>query len=100
ERDVAPADVHALVARRDERERHAALLLVADELLRIEELEREPQDRRHGAQRDVALLPREADAEDFLALVHALADDAEVGNGARIRARFGVGEGEAGDLEA
>jgi hypothetical protein len=66
----------------------------------IEELEREPEDRRDRAQRDVTLLPREADPEDLFPLVHALADDAEIGDRARVRTRFRVGEREARDLEA
>ena len=76
-------------------QRDADVFLVAQELVGIEELERDAQDRRDRAQRDVALLPGHADADDFLALVHALADDAEIGNGARIGTRIGVGEREA-----
>ncbi len=63
ERDVATADVHALVRGGDERERDAQLLLAAQELVGIEELEREAEEGGHRAQRDVALLPGEADAQ-------------------------------------
>ena len=52
-------------------------------------------------QRDVALLPRQAHAENvLLPLPFAAADDAEIGNGAGVRARLGAGEREARNLES
>ena len=49
QRVVAPPDVHALVRGRDERERDADVLLAAQELLGIEELEGEAEEGRHRA---------------------------------------------------
>jgi hypothetical protein len=72
----------------------------AEQVLGIVESECEPEQRRHGPQRDVALVPGEAHAEHFLALPEALADHAEVGDRGGVRAGLGVGEREAGDLEA
>ncbi len=100
ERVVAPARVHAGVRGRDEGERDADVVLAAEELVRVEELEGEAQEGRHRGEGDVALLPGEADAEDFPALVQALADDAEVRDRGRVGARLGVGEREARDLLA
>ncbi len=90
------ADTHARVIGRDQRTGDADLFLVAQQFFRVIELERQSQ---HGGARrqgDVALVPVQANAEHFLAPVHALADDPLVRDGARIGARFRTGQGEAG----
>ena len=73
---------------------------VADEMVGVVGAEREAEQRRDRAERDVALVPRDAQAEHALALVLAPADDAVVGNRRRVRARVRIGEREARDLEA
>src|SRR5690606_21860271 len=66
----------------------------------IEQAEREANEGRDRAERDVALFPRQANAEHFLAFVYATRHDADVAHGRRVRARGWAGEREARDLEA
>ena len=74
---------------------------VAEQVIGIVEPESEAEQRRDRPERDVALLPGEADAEHVLApLPLAARDDAEIGNAARVRARFGARQREARHLEA
>src|SRR5262245_41949932 len=94
------ADVDARQARRHQRQGDADLLALAEEAVGIVELEREPDHGRDRAERDVALVPVEADAEDLAALPDAAADDAGIGHGGGIRARLRAGEPEAGNLLA
>ena len=98
--EMAAADVHARRAARNERQRDAAVLLVAEQAFGIVETEREPDDRRHRRQRDVALLEVQAHAEHLRAVPFALADDAEIGNRGRIGTRGRAGQAEAGNLTA
>ena len=62
--------------------------------------EREAEQRRDRTQRDVALVPGDAQAEHALAFVLAPADDAVVGDRRRVGAGVRVGQREARDLEA
>ena len=97
---VAIADAHARVTGRDQRTGDADLFLVTQQFFRVIELERQPQ---HGGTRrqgDVALVPVQANAQHLFTLVHPLADDPLVRDGARIGARFRPGQGEAGYLLA
>ena len=99
ERHVAAADLHARMRRRNERARDAEVFRVADELVGIVDAEREAEQRRDRAERDVALVPRHAQAQHALALVLAPADDAVVGNRRRVGAGVRIGEREARNLE-
>ena len=69
-------------------------------MLGIVKTEGEAEQRRDRSERDVALVPGDAHAENFLALVGPTANDTEIGNRGRIRTGFRAGEREAGDFEA
>ena len=100
QRQVAAADVHAGRAGGDQRAGDAQVVLVAQQLVRVVEPERESEQRGDGAQRDVALVPREAHAEHFLALPDALADHAVVRDRGGVRTGLGRGERKARDFLA
>jgi hypothetical protein len=100
EREMPAPDDDARMRRRDQRERDADVRLAAEQAVRIAQPEREAQQRRDGAERDVALLPGEADAEPLDAVVHVAADDADVGDRAGVGAGVGAGQREARNLEA
>ncbi len=92
---MAAADVHARRAGRNQRERDAHILLGPDQPLRIVQAESKTQQRGDRPQRDVALLPREPDAEDAgLPLPLAPADYAVIRNAARVRPGLRAGERE------
>ncbi len=63
-------------------------------------LEGEAQQRRDRAERDVALVPVEPQAEHFLALEIALADDAAVDHRRGVGAGFRAGQSKAGNFAA
>src|SRR5258708_30461939 len=94
------ADVDAGQARGHQRERDADLVALAEEVVGIVELEREPDHGRDRAERDVALVPVEADAEHLAALPEAAAHDAGIGHRGGIRARLRTGAPAAGNLPA
>ncbi|MCY3729982.1 MAG: hypothetical protein OXF98_01455 [Rhodospirillaceae bacterium] len=87
EGEVAAADFDPLEVRRNQCGGDAVLVALADEVLGIIELEGEPQHRRDGRERDVALLPVEPDTDDRLALELAPAHHAAVGDRGGIGAR-------------
>src|SRR5258708_24104194 len=94
------ADVDAGQARGHQRERDPELVALAEEVAGIVELERERDAGRDRAEREVALVPVEADAEPLAALPEAAAHDAGIGHRGGIRARLRTGEPEAGNLLA
>ena len=73
---------------------------LAYEMIGIVGLEGETEQRRHGTERDVALVPVQLEAEHFLAFESALADDAAVDHRGGIGAGFRAGETEAGNVAA
>ena len=81
------ADVDAGMLGRDEGDGDADVLAAAQDVLRVEQAEGEAHQRRVRPQRDVALLPGEADAHHLLALVPAARDVAHVTHGGGVRAR-------------
>ncbi len=83
---MTAADGHPGSVGRYEGGGDAVFVLVADQVIGIVELEREPQHRGDGRQRDVALVPVEADADDGLAFPLAFANDAVVDDRGRIGA--------------
>ncbi len=97
---MPPADLDAWMAGRNERERNADVLAAPEQVLRIEQAEGEPEQRRLGRERDVALVPAELDAERLLALVQAAGDDADVAHRGGVRAGERAGQSEAGNLLA
>ncbi len=82
----------------NERDGDADVFALGQQLVGIEEAEGEADQRRLGAERDVALVPRQADAEHFLAVVHALRDGADVAHRGSIGAGGRAGQREAGNL--
>ncbi|CFP49426.1 Uncharacterised protein [Bordetella pertussis] len=94
ERKMAPAGVDAGMIVRHQCAGDAEILAPAQQAVRVVQAKRQPQQRADGRQRDVALVPGDAHAQDFLALPLALADRAVVGNGGRVRAGPRAGERE------
>ena len=96
---MAAADVDSGVVRRNERDSDADVLAATQNVIGIEQAEGQAHQRRHGAQRDVALVPGDADAHDILALVPAARDVADVAHGGGIRAGGRPREREARHLQ-
>ena len=87
-RQMAMADADAGQMRRDQRDGDAEFVFAADEMIGIVGLEGETEQRRDGAERDVALVPVQLEAEHFLAFEIALADDAASRSSRRRRSRL------------
>ena len=79
---------------------HPEFGLAAEQSVRVVHLEGEPEHGRYRRERDIAFLPGEFHAQDLFAVPFALADDAPVGNRARVGARMGAGQAETGDFVA
>ena len=97
-RQVPAADLDTRQIRRHQRDRDADLVALADEMVGIVELEGEPDHGRDRAERDVALVPVEPDADDLAALPRTSADHAGIGHRGGIGAGLRAGEPEAGNL--
>lgn len=91
---MAPARVDAGMVVRHQRAGDAEILAPAQQAVRVVQAKRQPQQRAHGRQRDVALVPGDAHAQHLLASPLPLADHAVVGNGGRVRAGPRAGERE------
>ena len=89
------ADLDALVLGRDQRQRDADMLDFAEQMVGIVQVEGEAEQRRDGRQRDVALVPAELHAKRLLALIHVVADDADVAHTGGVRPGMRAGEREA-----
>ena len=98
--EMAPADLHAGMIGGNHGDGDPAILAMAQDVVGVEHPERQADEGGVGPERDVALLPREADADHLPALVHAPRHVADIAHGGRIGPRCGPGEGEAGDLDA
>ena len=96
---MAPADIDAGMVGRNERDGDADVLAASQDVLRVEQAEGEADQRRHRAERDVALVPGDADAHHVLALVPPPRDVADIAHGGGIGAGGGAREREAGHLE-
>ena len=94
-RHMTMTDGDARQLGRDQRDRNAQIFLRADEMVGIVSLEGQAQQRRDGTERDVALVPVEAQAKHFLAFERALADHASVDHRGGVRACFRAGQAEA-----
>ena len=84
------ADLDARQVGRHQRDGDADLLALADEMIGIVELEGETEHGRDRAERDVALVPIEPDAEHLAALPGAAADHAGIDHRGGIRAGLGL----------
>ena len=71
----------------------AELFFLTQQVVRVTQLEGEAEYGGDGSQGNVALVPGQAHAEHLFPFPLAFADDAEVGNRARIRTRFRAGQG-------
>ncbi len=97
---MALADFDAGKMRRDQRHGDAEVFLRAHQMIGIVGLEGEAEQRRDRAERDVALVPVEAQPQHFAAFELALADDAGVDHRGGIGAGFRAGQPEAGNVAA
>ena len=100
QRVVPAADVDARRVGAHERAGDSDVFLAPEQMVRVVEPEGEPEQRRNGTQRDVALFPGDAHAEHFAAFPDSLAHDAEIRNRRGVRARVRIGEAETGNFEA
>src|SRR3989337_409470 len=96
---MAASDLDAWMVGGNQRKGDAEVLAAAQDVLAVDETEGETDQRRLRPQRNVALLPGEADPDDVLALVLAAHQVADVAHGGRVGARRGTGEREAGNLQ-
>ena len=99
-RQMPPPDADAGQIGRHQSQRDADVVAAADQVIGIAQLEGEPEHGRDRPERDVALVPIEADAERLAALEGAAADDAGIDHRGGVRARFRAGQAEAGNLLA
>src|SRR4029078_4784998 len=70
-RQMPAADVDARMIGRDERQCDADVLALAEQVVLVEEAKRQTDEGRLRAERNVPLLPRQADAERLVALLFA-----------------------------
>ncbi len=90
---MATADFHSRCISRYKCQSDAEIDLLAQQLIRVVQLEGEPEQGCHRAEGDVTLFPVEPDAKHvFLAFEFAAADHAPIGNAGGIRTGFGTGE--------
>ena len=94
QRPVTPAAVYPWMGGGDQRTGNAQGTWRAKQALRVFGAERQAQHRGNRAEGDVALVPGHFETQYFLTLMHAFADNAQVGDRACIRAGIGAGQGE------
>ncbi|MNS74510.1 hypothetical protein D3C72_1079880 [compost metagenome] len=94
-RQMAPTDLHARRLGGHQRHRNTDVFGAAQNAIGVRHLERQPQHRGHRPQGDVALVPIQADADEFATIHHLAAHHAGIHHGRGIRARFGAGEAKA-----
>ena len=100
EREVAATGIDARMVVGNQRAGDADMLLVAEQALRVIEMEGQAEHGTDRRQRDVALVEGDAHADHFLALVHALADHTGVGDRRGVGAGPRAGQREGGHLDA
>ena len=91
QREMAAADVYARMFGRNQRQRNADVLLLAEQAIGIVKLECEAEQRRHRPEGDVTLFPGKTDADHFAAFVQTLADHAKIRDRACVRTGFRAG---------
>ena len=96
EREMAIADSNTRRIHRDQRTGYSEFLFAAQQPVRIEDLEGEPQHGGNGSESDIALVPVETQTQYLLTLVFAPADHAVIGNRTRIGTGLRTGQCEAG----
>ena len=100
EREMAAAGIDAGVVIGHQCTGDTDMLLVAEQAIRIVEMEGQAENGAHRRQRDVSLVEGNAHAQHFLALIHALADDAGIRNRRRIGASPRAGQCKGRNLDA
>ena len=100
EREVTASDVHAGGIARHQCERDAAVLLVAEQAIRVVQAEGDADDGRDRRQRDVALFEIHAHAHHARAVPVAFANDAVIGNRRGVGTRGRAGQPETRNLAA
>ena len=95
---VTAAYVDARCVGGDQRQADAQVLFLAQQVVRVVGLERQPQQRGDRAERDVAFFPIQTQADHFFALPLTFANDPGVGHGARVRTREWAGERKTRDV--
>jgi hypothetical protein len=99
-RQMAMTDLDAWEMRRNQRHGDAELFLLSHEMIGIVGLEGEAKELSAGGERDVALVPIEFQADHLTAFEIAFADDAPIDHRGCVRACFGAGQAEAGNIAA
>ena len=99
-RQMPATDLDTGQVGRHQRERDADLVLIADQMIRVGQFEREAEHGRDRTERDVALVPVEPDAQHLFPVECAAADHAGVGHGCGVRTGLRTGQTEAGDFLA
>ncbi len=97
-RQVTTPDLDAGEIGRHQRYRDADVVLIADQVIGIVQLEGKTEHGRDRPERDVTLVPVELDAENLAAFPGATAHHAGIDHRCGIRARLRTGEAEAGNL--
>ena len=92
------ADLDAGQMGRNQRYGNAEFILLPDQVVRVIGLEGEAEQCRDRAERDVALVPVEPQAEHLASFEIALADDAAVDHRGGVGAGFRTGQSETGNL--
>ena len=83
---VAGSGVHAVGLPGHHHTGHADVVLIADQVFRVIDLDGQANQGRYRGECDVTLVPGDLQAQHFLAVPFALADDAFVRNGTRVGA--------------
>ena len=100
QRKVPATDVHAGVFGRNQRQGNADVLLRSQQAVGIVQPEGKAEQRGHRPERDVSLLPGQADADDFATFVQSLAHHAEIRDRTRVRTGFRSGQRKARHFQA
>lgn len=98
DRVVTTADVHAVGVARNQGTGDADVFHVTQQVLGVEHAEGQADHGGDRCQGDPALLEVQADADDFLALMHAATHDAGVRDGGRVTAGTRAGQAETRNL--
>ena len=96
---MAATDIHAFVAGGNQGTGDAEIGFAAEQFIRVKTFEGETEDSRHRAERDVALLPGDTQAQRFLAFVYFTANNADVRHGSGIRPGLRRGQRKARYLQ-
>src|SRR5690554_8144537 len=97
---MAVADFHTRSRGGNQGTGNAQVFFAAEQSLGIQGAKGQSQNGGDGSQGDIALFPGQTESQGFDTVVLFLAQNAIVGNGARIGAGIGAGQGETGNFLA